>query len=118
MIPVLRKSKIAAEALQNGCTRRYAAIAALAGSVVPRLALAQAVTGGTSPATMLNNIATFILGPFGQSLAVLAVICIGVAWMFGRMSLGLLAGIIGGIIIMFGAAFLGQTLTGGAGGAG
>jgi type IV secretory pathway VirB2 component (pilin) len=118
MISVMRKAAVAAAVLQTGRTRRYATLAALAGCAVPRLALAQAVTGGTSPATMLNNIATFILGPFGQSLAVLAVICIGVAWMFGRMSLGLLAGIIGGIIIMFGAAFLGQTLTGGAGGAG
>jgi type IV secretion system protein VirB2 len=79
----------------------------------PSLALAQTVTGGASPQTMLNNVCTFILGPFGQSLAVLGIIAIGVLWMFGRASLGVIAGIIGGIVIMFGASYLGQTLTGG-----
>lgn len=71
--------------------------------------------GGTDPATMINNICTFILGPFGQSLAVLGIVAIGVSWMFGRASLGLVAGVVGGIVIMFGASFLGQTLTGGGG---
>ena len=32
----------------------------------PNLANAQTVTGGASPAAMINNICTFILGPFGQ----------------------------------------------------
>ena len=82
----------------------------------PELANAQTVTGGASPAAMINNICTFILGPFGQSLAVLGIIAIGLSWMFGRVSLGLIAGVIGGIVIMFGASYLGSTLTGGAGG--
>jgi type IV secretion system protein VirB2 len=79
----------------------------------PGIALAQTVTGGANPQTMLNNVCTFILGPFGQTLAVLGIIGIGVLWMFGRASLGVIAGIIGGIVIMFGASYLGQTLTGG-----
>ena len=79
----------------------------------PELANAQTVTGGASPAAMINNICTFILGPFGQSLAVLGIIAIGLSWMFGRVSLGLIAGVIGGIVIMFGASYLGSTLTGG-----
>ena len=78
----------------------------------PLAARAQTVSGGASPETMLNNICTFILGPFGQSLAVLGIIAIGILWMFGRASLGVIAGIIGGIVIMFGASYLGQTLTG------
>jgi type IV secretion system protein VirB2 len=82
----------------------------------PAIAEAQTVTGGASPATMINNICTFILGPFGQSLAVLGIIAIGLSWMFGRVSLGLIAGVIGGIVIMFGASYLGSTLTGGSGG--
>ena len=86
----------------------FAAVAAF-----PLLAHAQTVTGGASPATMINNICTFILGPFGQSLAVLGIIAIGLSWMFGRVSLGLIAGVIGGIVIMFGASYLGSTLTGG-----
>lgn len=80
---------------------------------VPVAAHAQTVSGGANPQTMLNNVCTFILGPFGQSLAVLGIIAIGVLWMFGRASLGVIAGIIGGIVIMFGASYLGQTLTGG-----
>lgn len=82
-------------------------------TLAPIAAKAQTVTGGASPQTMLNNVCTFILGPFGQSLAVLGIIAIGVLWMFGRASLGVIAGIIGGIVIMFGASYLGQTLTGG-----
>jgi type IV secretory pathway VirB2 component (pilin) len=86
---------------------------ALACALLPIAAHAQTVTGGASPATMVNNICTFILGTFGQSIAVLAIIGIGFLWMFGRASLGVIAGIIGGIVIMFGASYLGQTLTGG-----
>ncbi|EJC74951.1 type IV secretory pathway, VirB2 component (pilin) [Rhizobium leguminosarum bv. trifolii WSM2012] len=77
-------------------------------------AMAQ-VTGGTDPAAMVNNICTFILGPFGQSLAVLGIVAIGISWMFGRASLGLVAGVIGGIVIMFGASFLGKALIGAGG---
>ena len=82
-------------------------------SALPALAYAQTVTGGASPQTMINNVCTFILGPFGQTLAVLGIIAIGVLFMFGRASLGIIAGIIGGIVIMFGASYLGETLTGG-----
>lgn len=92
-------------------TARRATVIAL--TLAPIAAKAQTVTGGASPQTMLNNVCTFILGPFGQSLAVLGIIAIGVLWMFGRASLGVIAGIIGGIVIMFGASYLGQTLTGG-----
>ena len=94
---------------------RLAPLTVLAMTALPSLASAQTVTGGASPATMINNICTFILGPFGQSLAVLGIIAIGLSWMFGRVSLGLIAGVIGGIVIMFGASYLGSTLTGGGG---
>ena len=79
----------------------------------PVMAYAQAVTGGESPQTMINNVCTFILGPFGETMAVLGIIGIGFLFMFGRASLGVIAGIIGGIVIMFGASYLGETLTGG-----
>jgi type IV secretory pathway VirB2 component (pilin) len=79
----------------------------------PALAYAQTVSGGESPQTMINNVCTFILGPFGETIAVLGIIGIGFLFMFGRASLGVIAGIIGGIVIMFGASYLGQTLTGG-----
>ena len=91
--------------------QRAAMALALLGS--PGLAYAQTVTGGESPQTMINSICTFILGPFGETIAVLGIIGIGFLFMFGRASLGVIAGVIGGIIIMFGASYLGQTLTGG-----
>lgn len=88
-----------------------ALLAAMLG--LPALAYAQTVSGGASPQTMINNVCTFILGPFGETIAVLGIIGIGFLFMFGRASLGVIAGIIGGIVIMFGASYLGQTLTGG-----
>jgi type IV secretion system protein VirB2 len=91
--------------------QRLAVVLAIFGT--PALAYAQTVTGGASPQTMINNICTFIVGPFGESLAVLAFIGIGFLFAWGRASLGIIAGIVGGIILMFGASFLGQTLTGG-----
>ena len=94
-------------------TRLKSLMLAAAQTLLPVVSHAQTVTGGANPQTMLNNVCTFILGPFGQTLAVLGIIAIGVLWMFGRASLGVIAGIIGGIVIMFGASYLGQTLTGG-----
>lgn len=70
------------------------------------------ISGGTDPATILTNIGTFILGGFGQSLAGLGIVAIGLSWMFGRASLGLVAGVIGGIVIMFGASYLTTKLIG------
>jgi type IV secretion system protein VirB2 len=88
-------------------------VLAFALAAIPALAFAQTVSGGASPATMLNNVCTFILGPFGETIAVLGIIGIGFLFMFGRASLGVIAGVVGGIVIMFGASYLGQTLTGG-----
>lgn len=105
---------VALDRCNSAPTAGLLAVAAMV--VFPALAHAQTVSGGASPATMINNICTFILGPFGQSLAVLGIIAIGLSWMFGRVSLGLIAGVIGGIVIMFGASYLGSTLTGGTAG--
>ncbi len=100
--------------LRTGQSRKTLVTAVLvANSAMAFPDFAEAQTVGTDPATMVNNICTFILGPFGQSIAVLGIVAIGVAWMFGRASLGLIAGVIGGVVIMFGASFLGQTITGG-----
>ena len=98
-------------ALHSIILQRLVLAAAMLAS--PVAAYAQTVTGGESPATMVNSICTFILGPFGQTIAVLGIIGIGFLFMFGRASLGIIAGVIGGIVIMFGASYLGQTLTGG-----
>jgi type IV secretion system protein VirB2 len=114
MTEIRGKGKFVSDQYSSG--NIASALALWAVVAFPDLAHAQTVTGGASPATMINNICTFILGPFGQSLAVLGIIAIGLSWMFGRVSLGLIAGVIGGIVIMFGASYLGSTLTGGAAG--
>lgn len=74
--------------------------------LMPAIAHAQVVSGGTSPTTILDNIATFILGPFGEVIAVLAIIGIGIAFMIGRAGLGLIGGVIGGLVLIFGASYL------------
>ena len=84
---------------------RRAAVAA-AFAALPALAHAQTVAGGTDPSTIISNLANFILGPFGQSLAVLAIIAVGFAFMFGRLGIFMLAGVVGGLILIFGSSFL------------
>jgi type IV secretion system protein VirB2 len=96
--------------------RRYGApLLTLAVAGLPILAHAQTVTGGTDPSTIINNIATFILGPFGQAIAILAVIAVGFAFMFGRLGIFLLAGVVGGLILIFGSSYLVTQFIGGAG---
>lgn len=75
-------------------------------------AFAQATTFDVNPATLLTAITSQILGPMGTSLAVIGIIAIGLMWMFGRASLSLVAGVIGGIAIMFGASWIATQLTG------
>jgi len=106
-LPKYAQPKLA-KALRSLCTSLvWAGI--IAATSVSR-AFAQAAGGGVAPATILTNICNFILGPFGQSLAMLGIIAIGLSWMFGRASLGLIAGVVGGIVIMFGASFLVTTI--------
>jgi type IV secretion system protein VirB2 len=86
---------------------RYRPAALLATALLaPAIAQAQVVTGGTSPTTILSNIATFILGPFGETIAVLALIGIGVAFMTGRAGIGLIGGVVGGLVLIFGSSYL------------
>ncbi len=85
----------------------------LAALSTPMLAHAQVVSGGTSPTTILDNIATFILGPFGEAVAVLCIIGVGVAFMLGRAALGLVGGMVGGLVLIFGASYLVTQFVGG-----
>ena len=69
-------------------------------SLMPVAARAQ-VGGGTDPATILNNIATFILGPFGQSVGILAIISAGFSWIFGYLGVYHVAAVVGGLVLTF-----------------
>jgi type IV secretion system protein VirB2 len=77
-------------------------------------AQAQVVGGGTDPTTILQAIITYLTGPFGQAIGVLAVIGAGLLFWFGRFSLIHLAATIGGLVLVFGAAYLVQQFVGGA----
>lgn len=85
-------------------------------SCVATQASAQA-GGGSDPSAILTALINFITGAFGQSIAILGIIAIGLSWMFGRASLGLVAGVVGGIVIMFGASYLARTALAVGGGA-
>lgn len=113
--------KLRAEAAESIATARITAqrIAACRPAVLlatmllmPVIAHAQVVSGGTSPTTILDNVASFILGPFGEVIAVLAIIGVGIAFMIGRAGLGLIGGVIGGLVLIFGASYLVNTFVG------
>lgn len=114
---IAQGDKVRRIGLRSAAARAWRAVLKMPATAFIALALsggnAFAQQTGTDPSQMLKNITQFILGPFGQTLAVLGIVAIGLSWMFGRASLGLVAGVIGGIVIMFGASFMATTLTGG-----
>jgi type IV secretion system protein VirB2 len=91
-------------------TERLAIVAA--GVCCATAAHAQTIGGGTDPSTILTAIASYILGPFGQSLAVLALI-VGVSFLVGRLGLFGIAAFIGGLVLVFGSSYLVQQFLGG-----
>lgn len=73
-------------------------------------AFAQA-TGGIE--TVLQNIVTLLTGNVAKLLATIAVIVVGIAWMFGYLDLRKAAYVVLGIGIIFGASQLVSTISGG-----
>lgn len=53
--------------------------------------------------TVLTNIQTFITGPFGTAAAIIGLICVGVAFLSGRMDWTYAIAVVIGIAIIFGA---------------
>ncbi len=92
---------------------RILPIVAAAGVFGAPAAHAQIVGGGTDPNTILQAITTYILGPFGQSLAVLGLIAVGISFLLGRLGLFVLAAFIGGLILIFGSSYLVSQFLGG-----
>lgn len=71
-----------------------------------------AADGNTNPAQILQKVLTVMTGEMGTALAALGIIACGLAWMFGRASLGLISGVIGGIMIVFSSAYVANQLVG------
>lgn len=76
------------------------------GSAQP--AMAQDVEG------LLQNVVDMLTGNTARLLAVIAVVVVGVLWMFGLFDLRRAAIVVLGIIVVFGAAEIVDMLTGGA----
>lgn len=74
-------------------------------------AFAQA-TGGIE--NVLQNIVDMLTGNVARLLSVIAVIIVGIAWMFGYLDLRKAAYVVLGIGIIFGATEIVDTLAGGA----
>lgn len=71
-----------------------------------------ALAAGGGVQAVLDNIIAMLTGGIGKSIATLAVMAIGAAWMFGQMELRTAGACIIGIGIFFGAATLVSTLAG------
>lgn len=86
----------------------------LAGGLTLLLATpAFAQTAGTDAATLLQNILTYLTGNVARVLAIIAVVIVGIVWMFGLFDLRRAALVILGIVVVFGSAQIVATLTGG-----
>jgi type IV secretory pathway VirB2 component (pilin) len=62
---------------------------------------------------VLQNIVNMLTGNVARLLATLAVIIVGIAWMFGYLDLRKTAYVVLGVAIVFGASEVVTTLTGG-----
>ncbi|ABQ29121.1 TrbC/VirB2 family protein [Acidiphilium cryptum] len=89
------------------------AVLVTVGFLLPAVAHAQVVSGGTSPTTIIDNIATFILGPFGEGVAVLAVAAVGFMCWTGRMGFHAIGWLAAGLVLVFGSSYLVTTFVGG-----
>jgi len=82
------------------------------------LAFAQAAAGGTGSLTsFLTNVVNLLTGTLGQSIAVIAVAGVGIAWALGQASPRFALGTVVGVAILFSSAWIvGQISGGGTGG--
>ena len=92
-------------------TRRALMIGAVGASAVLSVRPALAQTANIEG--VLQNIVTMLTGNVARLLATLAVIIVGIAWMFGYLDLRKAAYVVLGVAITFGASEVVSTLTGG-----
>lgn len=83
---------------------------ALAASVVT----AQPALASANVEGLLQNVVDMLTGNTARLLAVLAVVVVGILWMFGLFDLRRAAIVVLGIVVVFGAAEIVNLITGGA----
>ncbi len=93
------------------CLRRMGAITCLT---------LTAALGAATPAaaqdveSLLQNVVDLLTGNTARLLAVIAVVVVGILWMFGLFDLRRAGVVVLGVIVVFGAAEIVDLLTGGA----
>lgn len=90
---------------------RALALAAVFSAGLTSPAFAQSVGGNVEG--FLQNVVDLLTGNVARLLAVIAVILVGIAWMFGHMDLRRAGVVIVGIILIFGAVQIVSMITGG-----
>ena len=93
--------------------RRVCAIAAIA--LAATLVSAQPALASANVEGLLQNVVDLLTGNTARLLAVLAVVIVGILWMFGLFDLRRAAIVVLGIVVVFGAAEIVNLITGGGG---
>ena len=93
--------------LRRACAVGTVALAVSLLSVGPAFAQANVES-------LLQNVVDLLTGNTARLLAVLAVVVVGILWMFGLFDLRRAAIVVLGIIVVFGAAEIVNLITGGA----
>lgn len=81
-------------------------------------ALAQTTGGGSGGAlfgsltNFLTALQTLLTGTWARIIAIIAVVILGFGWMTGRISWYIAGSVIGGIILVFGAAAIVDSISG------
>ncbi len=92
--------------------RRVCATGAIAAAAT--LILAQPAFASANVEGLLQNVVDMLTGNTARLLAVLAVVVVGILWMFGLFDLRRAAIVVLGIVVVFGAAEIVNLITGGA----
>ena len=94
----------------DGLTKRMFALAAMTLIASPAHA-ATAAGGGGDITAFLQNIVNVITGTFGQLVAVIAVVGVGIGALMGAFSLRAVGGVLLGVMLIFSASWIVQQIT-------
>lgn len=92
--------------------RRLCATGAIA--LAATLILVQPAFASANVEGLLQNVVDMLTGNTARLLAILAVVVVGILWMFGLFDLRRAAIVVLGIVVVFGAAEIVNLITGGA----
>ena len=96
----------------SATVRRAGAACAIA--LAASLVLIQPAFASANVEGLLQNVVDMLTGNTALLLAVLAVVVVGILWMFGLFDLRRAAIVVLGIVVVFGAAEIVNLITGGA----